>query len=207
MVWERKKAVFESNGILHTIRECRWKQLLKKMPSPKADTRLGRILEIDDERSCLHAIKNEKIFGFIIADFQLDEKKIQEYKRNGFLFPPLVRRMDLEEQHLSPYMQKRYTEEQKSPATTLVQTYHAKQLFCLTNLVKFYLELGYKVTNITAVYQYEPGKALLPFVEKVTKMRCEATRDGDDAKQLTAKLIGNSCKYSIFKSYQFQTFY
>ena len=115
--------------------------------------------------------------------------------------------MDLEEQHLSPYMQKRYTDEQKSPATTLVQTYHAKQLFCLTKLVKFYLELGYKVTNITAVYQYEPGKALLPFVEKVTKMRCEATRDGDDAKQLTAKLIGNSCKYSILKFYQFQTFY
>ena len=104
-------------------------------------------------------------------------------------------------------MKQRFIEEQKSPASTLVQTYHAKQLFCLTKLVKFYMELGYKVTNITAVYQYEPGKALLPFVEKVTKMRCEATRDGDDAKKLTAKLIGNSCKYSIFKSYQFQTFY
>ena len=176
------------------MRECRWKQLLKKMPSPKAETRLGRILEIDDERSCLHAIKNDKIFGFIQADFTCPEEKIEEWKRNGFLFPPLVRKIDLEEHHLSPYMKQRYIEEQKSPASTLVQTYHAKQLFCLTKLAKFYLKLGYKVSNITAVYQYEPGKALLPFVEKVTKMRCEATMEGDDAKQLTAKLIGNSCK-------------
>ena len=194
-VWESKKAIMEQEGVLHVMRECEWRQRLRRMPSPKADTRLGRILEIDNEQSCLHAIKTGKIFGFVVADFECPAELIEKWTSHGFLFPPLIRRMDLEERHLSPYMRERFTEEQKSPTTTVVQTYHAKQLFCLTELVKFYLELGYKVSNITAVYQYEPGKALLPFVEKVTKMRCQATMEGDDAKQQTAKLIGNSCKY------------
>ena len=188
----------EENGILHTMRECRWRHLLRRMPSAKADTRLGRILEIDNEQSCLYAIKNDKIFGFVVCDLECPDQLISEWKKNGFLFPPLIKRMDLEERHLSAYMRERFNEEQRSPTTTVVQTYHAKQLFCLTSLVKFYLELGYKVSNITAVYQYEPGKALLPFVEKVTKMRCQATMDGDDAKQQTAKLIGNSCKFINF---------
>ena len=188
----------EENGILHTMRECRWRHLLRRMPSPKANTRLGRILEIDNEQSCLYAIKNDKIFGFVVCDLECPAELISEWTKNGFLFPPLIKRMALEERHLSPYMRERFNEEQRSPTTTVVQTYHAKQLFCLTSLVKFYLELGYKVSNITAVYQYEPGKALLPFVEKVTKMRCQATLDGDDAKQQTAKLIGNSCKFMHF---------
>jgi len=43
--------------------------------------------------------------------------------------------------------------------------------------------------------QYEPGRALAPFVEKVKRMRIAATIEKDDLKAMTAKLVGNSCKF------------
>ena len=62
----------------------------------------------------------------------------------------------------------------------------------MTPLVKFYLNLGLKITNVTEVIQYIPGKALLPFAKRVVQLRSEATNEGDNAKQLTAKLFGNA---------------
>ena len=52
------------------------------------------------------------------------------------------------------------------------------------------MEKGIKITNITEVIQYVPGKGLLPFAQRVVQLRSEATDEGDDAKQLTAKLFG-----------------
>ena len=62
------------------------------------------------------------------------------------------------------------------------------------NILRFYLDRGVKVYNVKEFIQYIPGKILLPFAEKVTKLRTEATYEEDDAKQLTAKLFGNSGK-------------
>jgi len=62
----------------------------------------------------------------------------------------------------------------------------------MTPLVKFYLDLGLKITNVTEVIQYSPGKGLLPFAKRVVQLRSEATDEGDHAKQLTAKLFGNA---------------
>ena len=57
---------------------------------------------------------------------------------------------------------------------------------------RFYLERGCRIFNVVQFIQYVPGPTFKPFAEKVVKLRVEATYDGDDAKQLTAKLFGNS---------------
>ena len=80
---------------------------------------------------------------------------------------------------------------------SLIQCYNAKQIFVMTEMVRVWLRMGLKVTNITQFVQYIPGKALLPFVEKVTKMRVDATYEKDEAKATTAKLFGNSGKIFI----------
>ena len=67
----------------------------------------------------------------------------------------------------------------------------------MTPLAEFYLSLGMKITNITKFVQYEGGAALKPFAEKVVNMRIEATYEKDEAKSNTAKLYGNSGKFSI----------
>ena len=54
------------------------------------------------------------------------------------------------------------------------------------------LQIMMSIGNISQFIQYIPGKVLLPFTEKVTAMRCEATYEKDEAKSLTAKLYGNS---------------
>ena len=48
-----------------------------------------------------------------------------------------------------------------------------------------------KVT-IKEFIQFEAGACFRPFAEKVVQLRTEATYEKDDAKQLTAKLFGNS---------------
>ena len=49
-----------------------------------------------------------------------------------------------------------------------------------------------KVFDVKEFIQYIPGQCFRPFTEKVVNLRVEATNENDDAKQLTAKLFGNS---------------
>lgn len=51
------------------------------------------------------------------------------------------------------------------------------------------------VSNISEFVQFVPGACFKPFTDKVTQLRIEATNEKDDAKQLTAKLFGNSGNY------------
>jgi len=81
-----------------------------------------------------------------------------------------------------------------------IQTYHAKDSFIITPLAKFYMEMGIKITNVSEVIQYVPGKGLLPFAKRVVQLRSEATDEGDHAKQLTAKLFGNAGEYIITRT-------
>ena len=59
------------------------------------------------------------------------------------------------------------------------------------------MDQGLIIYDIEEFIQYEPGKCFRPFTEKVTKLRSEATIEGDDAKGLTAKLFGNAGKSII----------
>ena len=124
---------------------------------------------------------------------------IDRHLKNGFLFPPIVSRQVIDDEMLSPYMKELVDKQGKKSGPTPIQTYHGKHLFLMTPLVRLYLDLGLKVTNITKFIQYVPGKCLLPFANKVVQLRSEATDDKDDAKQLTAKLFGNAGIYPICK--------
>ena len=140
----------------------------------------------------MKGIRNGDIFGFIQCDVTSPEAMIQKHLKNGFLFPPVITKQIIEDDMLSPFMKeqndKRPLKQDKSP----IQTYHGSNVFLFTPLVKMYMEMGMEISNVTEVIQYHPGKCFLPFADRVVQLRSEATRDGDDAKQLTAKLFGNS---------------
>ena len=186
------------------MKGCVWKRMLQTMnefPKPK----LGRLYQSDTEESLLQAIKEETVFGFVVADVRSDDSLIMDHVHNQFLFPPVVTRRNLTMDHLSPYMQQQYTEARKQPKETVIQTYHGDQVVLLTAMVQFYMEHNIKVQNITKFVQFEAGCALKPFTEKVTSMRIEAATAGDEAKGLTGKLMGNSGKpyepYDMFAKY------
>ena len=189
----------ESTGKLIVIWGCHWKRLLNQMTVyPK--TKLGRVLfEGETEDDVIAAIKSDEIFGFVVADVITDDAVIQKWEQDGFLFPPCIQRKQLEMEHLSPFMAQRYAEDNRTPKSTVIQSYNAQGVLLMTELVKLYLERGIKVKNIQKVMQYQPGRALAPFVEKVTSMRIAAKEENDEQKGTTAKLMGNSGKFNQYR--------
>lgn len=175
------------------MKGCVWRKMLKTMkefPKPK----LGRLYQSDTEESLLQAIRDDVVFGFVVADVRSEESLIMDHVTNEFIFPPVVSKRQLTMDHLSPYMRQQYIEARKQPSETVVQTFHGDQVVLLTAMVQFYMENNIKVQNITKFIQYEPGCSLRPFTKKVTSMRVEAARTGDEAKGMTGKLMGNSGK-------------
>ena len=144
----------------------------------------------------LQAIKDDEIFGFIQCDVSSPDAMIQKHLRNGFLFPPVITKQLLGDDMLSPFMkQLNDSNPMKLKDASPIQTYNGSSVFLFTPLVKLYMDMGMSISNVTEVVQYQPGKSFLPFANRVVQLRSEATRDGDDAKQLTAKLFGNSGKF------------
>ena len=147
------------------MRECVWKKELKSHRS--IQTSLARILNVDNETTLLKAIADDTVFGFVQCDVSTPEHLIKEYEDAGFLFPMVINRLEITKDHLSPYMKKRYEQEQKSPDMTVVQTYNGKNQFVMTPIVQLWLQRGMKVSNIRLFVQYQPGAGLRPFVQKV----------------------------------------
>ena len=186
--WEHKiKRLEDNNCVVHVIWEHDF------VIDATVNTQMPRILKTDTESTLLQAIKDGSVFGFITCSVRTPEHLIKKFKDASFLFPPVISRTEITEDLLSPFMKERLSEQEgKLGKSTLIQTYNGDNLLLMTPLVQFYLENGMEVFDIKEFIQYVPGRGLAPFVEKVVSMRIEATDENDDAKQLTAKLFGNS---------------
>ena len=149
----------------------------------------------------MQAIQDDEVFGFIRCDVKSPDTMIEKHLKNGFLFPPIITKQVIEDDMLSPFMKElNNANPMKHKDSSPIQSYHGENVFLMTPLVKLYMEIGLTISNVTEVVQYQPGKCFLPFAKRVVQLRSEATRDGDDAKQLTAKLFGNSGEFlNIFK--------
>ena len=177
---------------VYVMKECIWKRQLSSHAHIK--TKMPRILLQDNESTLLHAIKTGEVFGFAICSVRTPDHLLKKYQDAGFLFPPVVKRQVLTEDLLSPFMKEQMLEQERvlNKVPTLIQTYHGEDLLLMTPVLQFYMEQGMKVFDVKEFIQYIPGRALHPFVEKVVKMRVDATNEGDEPKQLTAKLFANS---------------
>ena len=129
----------------------------------------------------------------IVCDISCDDGLAEKLSSGGFLFPPVITRQTLIEKHFSPFMRARFVEEdEKLEKTTVVQCFNATQIFIMTDLASFYMDLGLKVSNITKFIQYLPVKTLLPFANKVYEMRVSATYEKDEAKATTETVNTNN---------------
>ena len=139
------------------------------------------------EQEILDGIVDESLFGFIIADISVTEPAFERWKD----FPPVLRRMTITEEHLPEIMKKTFKKEnpemRKFERETLCQVFNASDQVILTPLVKFYLEQGFKISNVTTFVQFISFPALLPFCQHVTQMRIDAELNGLSTKGATAK--------------------
>ena len=129
---------------------------------------MARILHsTDNEQDLLKGILNGTLFGFAIVSVLCPKQLVDEYQTNGFLWPPIIQKMTISEDMLSPYMQERYEMEGiNCNEPTLCQTYNGVDLLLFTPLIRFYASKGFKIYNLKRFTQYIPGKVFAPFVRK-----------------------------------------
>ena len=186
--WDLKiQRLKDNNCIIYIMLEHDFK------PDVSIKTQMPRILLADTESSLIKAIKSEEVFGFLVCSIRTPDHLVKKFEDASFLFPPVIQRANITEDLISPFMKAQMIQQERKPGqSTLIQTYNGDDILIMSPLAKFYLDNGIEISNIQRFIQYIPGRGLAPFVEKVVAMRVAATYEGDDAKQLTAKLYGNS---------------
>ena len=176
----------ENKGILITMRSCKWKHILRNL-QPGIETQMGDILYKSNQSTLLELIKADRVYGFLVCDVETPNELIETY--GDFLFPWIIKRHTVTQDLMSPVTRENCD---KESIETVIQTYNGTQLLIVSTLAKFYMKIGLRISNVTTFIQFEPNRALKPFVDKVIQLRSEAKLEGDTAKSLTAKLVGNS---------------
>ena len=149
---KKKIDLMKKTGEVIIMRECRLKEMKKSID--QSATEMGRIMKDDTESYLLEAIRNDEVFGFIVADVETPKEVFNSF--GSFLFPPIIQRMDMKSHMLSPYMKKVCEEEGTfvdDEEPTIVQTYNCEQQLLLTSMIKIYLDRGMIVKNVTKFIQ------------------------------------------------------
>ena len=191
--WEKKVADIKAAGYeISIIWECQYDRIFPLLEYKETPYFPQILKQKTTETELIEDIISGQLFGFIIADVESSQKVVTEMTE----FPPIIRKMTLTEDHLSDYTKKRLIKEKPSlkkfQRDTLVQCFNGKQLLLMTPLVKFYLEKGLRIFNISKFIQYIPSTALNPFAAHVTRMRIDAEKNNLPTKGSTAKVFGNS---------------
>mgnify|MGYP000599624438 CR=1 FL=1 len=98
--------------------------------------------------------------------FRISDQDIERLK--WINFPPIISKRKINESILSPYMEARYEQEsRKLDQEALLQTYRGEGLFVLSELLVYYVEMGYEIRNIRMATQYLGENCLAKFINKV----------------------------------------
>ena len=137
------------------MRECDWENKKKLINFPP--TELPRIFISDTQESLLAAIQREEVFGFVLADVTTPNHVRENF--GSFLFPPIIRRMDINATHMSDYMKNLCRQQNiMMHFNSLAQTYNCEQELFMTPLVKMYMDRGLIVSNVTKFIQFQAGR-------------------------------------------------
>lgn len=187
--WESKKQYLETHGQLTFIHECRWRRICTTLHA-KRSLHWGKIFMRHDEEFLLTEIKHERVFGFIVADVTCPQHVYEEIAHMNF--PPIIKRMNLTEKHVSNYMKGRAAAAgRKMEQETVVQTYNGQGILMLTSMAAFYMRLGLVVSNVKQFTQYRAEKCLEEFVNKITDGRINSIDAKKESLANAFKTVGN----------------
>ena len=161
------------------------------------------------EQVILNMVRTGELFGLVKVDIMTPD----HLKDRLDEFPAIFKNCDVGIDDVSPLM-RRYCEKNKKltkPTRLLISSHKADRVLLITPLLKYYLELGLRVTKVHYTVHFPDHKPCFrAFADKV----CEARRQGDkdpDSEVLanTFKLVGNSAygKITMNKTKQTDTVY
>ena len=144
------------------------------------------------EAAIVEAVRTGKLFGFVECSISTPDHLKPKFSE----FPPVFKNAQISREDVGDFM-RAYCEESgalKRPSRLLISSYSAEKVVLITPLLKYYLELGLEVTDISLVVEYPTARACFAgFADKVTKARREGDQSKDnDILAQCFKLVGNS---------------
>ena len=137
------------------------------------------------------AILNGSLFGLVQCDVHVPPHLEDTFGE----FQPIFKQALVGREDIGDFM-RTYAEKNNllsQPRQTLVASYHGKQLLLITSLLKWYIEHGLIVDNISQIVEYTPKRCFHAFGEKVTEARREGDKDANKAILAeTMKLVRNA---------------
>ena len=154
---------------LHIMRSCEWQKLRKSLEYRSSLSKFIGQTKITGE-DLIDAVKSDDLFGIMKVDLRSPTEVIEKYRRLNFPF--IFRELTVTESMLGSTMLNQAKENKRSfPHTCLTLTYNADNFIVTTPLLKFYLSIGMKVTNVHWALQYVPTKPFEQFVNELVNIR------------------------------------
>ena len=139
----------------------------------------------------LDGVQNGSLYGFLFVDIENPE----HLKEKLADFPPIIKNTDISRADIGPYMEK-IAEKfgyLKKPKRYLISSYFGEKILINSEMAKFYLDLGLKITRIYEFVQFYPSKCFESLALQIAKDRRAGDRDPDQQiLAMTSKLTGNS---------------
>ena len=199
---EQKRLDFLRRNLtrLVVIYECEWNELKKTIREEERKTktkilvsRVSRFLSqrTVSENQILTAVANGSFYGLLCVDISTPADVIEKYENLNF--PLIFNDLKVTEEMLSAEnLEMARARGIKFPYQAKTLTWNASGFIGTTPLLKFYLDLGMKLSNVRWAMQFQAGAPFSGFVEMMVKERIKAKIDGNDPAGDRAKFVLNS---------------
>ena len=175
------------------MRECEWLKIRKQ---PEVSSFLKTLKSVTLKRKLtfekiLEGIRNESLYGFLIVDIHTHD----ELKEKFTNFPLIIKNSFISREDIGSYM-KDVAEKHdllKKEQKYLISNYFAEKKLINSEMAKFYLEMGLKITKIYEFIEFFPQTCFAPLAQEIVNSR--RLPDTDKSKIVIAlinKLTGNS---------------
>ena len=201
--WDRfVVAYIESKGYrVTTLWSHEFRDLQRSDPDFKAFVKLHRrprhhprgFPSIPD---ILAAVMDGSLFGALVVDLHVpvnDRPYWEEY-------PPLVLNcqlpFDMWGEHMQAHVKRHNLS--RSPRTLLTSGFVGVKVLIITDLLKYYIQMGLQVTKVYEIFEFEGGFPFVNFIDRLTELRRQGDRCEDKAiLGSLAKLLCNSAYGSL----------
>ena len=197
---EVKKTYIKSCG--HStdyIWECEWHDLIRRRPEIMEQVKAAQLLKYEgpawtpggmNEEEIKQLVRTEQLFGFVRVDISIENESL---KRRCREFSPFFKHAHISLADIGDHMRDFAdgADMLKQPQRALIGAMHAENFWVGTPLLRWYLRMGFHVSKIHEVVQYEGANVFDTFVDNITKTRRSADLDPDlEIRGLCAKLEG-----------------
>ena len=190
---DNRKKLEEEGFRVVEMRECEWLKIRKQ---PQVSRFLKTLKSITPKRKLtfekiIEGIRNESLYGFLIVDIHTPNELKEKFKD----FPLIIKNSFISRKDIGDYMQNVAEEHNllKKEQKYLISSYFAEKFLINSEMAKFYLEMGLKITKIYEFIEFFPQKCFAPLAQEIVNSRRLADTDKSKAViALTNKLTGNS---------------